>query len=100
VLIALYQHDEDKDDQNLPLMLWYAFEPLVPTDMDRAAGIATSTELVNTLKFTVQRLKAINSPESKKVLQGLSKKLASGENMHKYHDVLMLISKTEALPMH
>ena len=100
VVTALYRHDEDKDDQNLPLMLWYAFEPLVPMDMDRAAGIATSTELVNTLKFTVQRLKAINSPESKKVLQGLSKKLTSGENMHKYHDVLMLISKTEALPMH
>jgi hypothetical protein len=68
--------------------------------MDRAAGIATSTELVNTLKFTVQRLKAIKSPESKKVLQGLSKKLASGENMHKYHDVLMLISKTEETSMH
>ncbi|MEJ7694393.1 HEAT repeat domain-containing protein, partial [Daejeonella sp.] len=32
ILEALVQRAEDKDDQNLPLMLWYALEPAVPTD--------------------------------------------------------------------
>ena len=74
IVDALYQHAEDKDDHNIPLMVWYAFDPLVEKDMNRAAQIAQRAKLPNALKYTARRLGEIKTPESKKVLDGLSKK--------------------------
>ncbi len=36
---ALAGHAEDATDDNLPLMIWYGIEPLVPADPDRAAQL-------------------------------------------------------------
>ncbi len=36
VLAGLYANDDDATDQNLPLMVWYAAEPVVELDMSRA----------------------------------------------------------------
>ena len=36
---ALVRHGEDASDHNLPLMLWYGIEPLVPADPKRALAL-------------------------------------------------------------
>src|SRR5690554_2420043 len=56
VLSALLQREEDEEDHNIPLMLWYAFEPAVPTDVERALEVAQSTGMASFLDYTVQRV--------------------------------------------
>ena len=41
----LVQHEEDQDDHNLPLMLWYGIEPLVPADKGRALKLASQSKI-------------------------------------------------------
>ncbi|MCA9124351.1 MAG: hypothetical protein H6822_09285 [Planctomycetaceae bacterium] len=42
---ALACRDEDADDANLPLMLWYGIEPLVHVDLDRFLQLATTAKI-------------------------------------------------------
>ncbi len=42
---ALAAHAEDAADANLPLMIWYGIEPLVPTDKARALRLAAQCKL-------------------------------------------------------
>ena len=91
IIGGLYQHGEDSTDQNLPFMCWYALEPLVPTHMNKAIDIAMNTKLPKALAFTIQRIGAIGSTESKTALEGLAKKLNTPANKHRYHQELMLI---------
>ncbi len=68
VLMGLMAHAEDADDHNLPLMVWYAAEPMAEVDMDRALRLALSAKLPNLLDFTVQRIAAMGSPEALRTL--------------------------------
>ena len=68
VVEGLYSHSEDANDHNLPLMDWYAAEPLVPLDMDRALGLALKTEIPNILPFTIRRMTATGGTEALRVL--------------------------------
>ena len=43
MLAALQSHSEDGDDHNLPLMTWYAMEPLVEINPERTLTMATNT---------------------------------------------------------
>ncbi len=45
IAIALLQHAEDAEDMNLPLMHWYAIEPLVDTDLQRFVEMATASRI-------------------------------------------------------
>ncbi|MFT3748806.1 MAG: plastocyanin/azurin family copper-binding protein [Agriterribacter sp.] len=92
VVESLYQHSEDKDDSNLPLMIWYAFEPLVPANAAKALEIAKQTALPNTLKFTAMRIKAMNTDEAKAIIQQLITELSKGKGKETNHDILMAIS--------
>ena len=40
IVTALAGHPSDADDHNLPLMIWYAMEPLAELDPDRALDLA------------------------------------------------------------
>ena len=62
---ALYQHEEDSADHNMPLMVWFAFEPLVEKDMARATAIAKKAKLPNALKYTEKRIAEIKNPKAK-----------------------------------
>jgi hypothetical protein len=73
VLAGLYGHAEDAADHNLPLMVWYAAEPLTALDMRRALAMAVTTPLPGILPYTVQRLVALGGPEA---VQTLSEQLA------------------------
>jgi putative heme-binding domain-containing protein len=61
---ALAAHGEDAEDQNLPLMAWWAFEPLAPLDPARALSLAAGSPLPLQLKFTARRTAAIGTAEA------------------------------------
>jgi putative membrane-bound dehydrogenase-like protein len=84
-LEALVQHEEDKEDHNLPLMLWYALEPTVPVDMNRALAIAAKAKAPKILSYTKDRLTAINTPESKKVMDSFNQQMGTTKMDHSQH---------------
>lgn len=92
-LEALIQRAEDKDDHNLPLMLWYTFEPTVPTDMNRAVELALKAKVPHVLPYTIQRVAAINSAESVKTLQSLQQRLEKLEHSNQNHEIQAEIKK-------
>jgi putative membrane-bound dehydrogenase-like protein len=64
ILDKLVAHAEDANDPNLPLMVWYAAEPLAAVDPGRALKLALASKLPNTLPFMVRRVSAIGTPEA------------------------------------
>jgi hypothetical protein len=52
----LAMHDEDAADANLPLMYWYALEPLVLEDQQRAIALAAKTKIPTLRAFIARRL--------------------------------------------
>jgi putative membrane-bound dehydrogenase-like protein len=51
VVEALTQKEEDASDHNLPLMVWYAAEPLADIDAKRALQMAEKAKLTQFLEF-------------------------------------------------
>jgi putative membrane-bound dehydrogenase-like protein len=68
ILTGLLSHSEDAGDQNLPLMLWYAAEPVVETDMSRALTLASDSQFSRLFPFTVQRIGATGTPDALRLL--------------------------------
>lgn len=64
IIEGLYSHSEDAGDHNIPLMVWYAAEPLPTKDFTRALQLAENAKLPNILNFTVRRTAALNTPEA------------------------------------
>src|SRR5262249_2572394 len=63
IVEALAAHGEDAGDHNLPLMVWYAAEPLAGEDPARALELAAKAKLP-LLGFMVRRIAASGSPEA------------------------------------
>jgi hypothetical protein len=93
ILEILTGKEEDAKDHNLPLMLWYAAEPLAELNMERLIGIAEVTKMPQFLRFTIQRIGAINSENAKKALRALAQRLG---HHHEYHEQVRLIEKLTA----
>lgn len=55
IATPLVAHAEDAGDHNLPLMDWYAIEPLVPLDMARAVELAAACRMPTVVRFIVRR---------------------------------------------
>src|SRR5690606_17029422 len=53
IVAGLISHYGDVNDHNLPLMNWYAFEPLTDLDMERAMQMAVDAEQPTILQFTI-----------------------------------------------
>jgi hypothetical protein len=68
VLAGLVAHGEDAGDQNQPMMVWYAVEPLVERDMTRALGLAFDSKFPRLVSFAVQRIAAIGTQDALRVL--------------------------------
>ncbi|MBI3410295.1 MAG: DUF1080 domain-containing protein [Planctomycetes bacterium] len=60
-LAALVSHSEDANDLNLPLMYWYAMEPLGGEDPARALDLAAKSKMPMHLQFMVRRLAAVQT---------------------------------------
>ena len=90
VLDALVQKSADKDDHNLPLMLWYAAEPLTAIDMKRALALAQKSIMPKHLPYTIQRIAAIGSDDAKKLLKELNDRVGKREHSHEQHTIQAL----------
>ncbi|MGB5274345.1 MAG: PVC-type heme-binding CxxCH protein [Flavobacteriaceae bacterium] len=75
VLTALIRHPEDFEDHNIPLMLWYASEPLAALDADRLLRMAELAKDPHFLSFAMRRVAALNSKTSNSALKALKKRL-------------------------
>jgi putative membrane-bound dehydrogenase-like protein len=60
----LIDHSEDAADPNLPLMIWYAMEPLAELDASRALHLSNYAELPILLQFMARRVTASGTEES------------------------------------
>ena len=69
-LAALTSHAEDAADHNLPLMYWYAAEPLVEPEQNRALDLAASSRVPLLLSYTVRRIASEGTPEAIALLVG------------------------------
>ncbi|MEZ6102426.1 MAG: c-type cytochrome [Pirellulaceae bacterium] len=58
IIEQLIMHGEDADDHNLPLLLWYALEPLVADDAARALAVAQDSRIPRLWEFVVRRAAA------------------------------------------
>jgi putative membrane-bound dehydrogenase-like protein len=56
IVEPLLSHAEDAADQNLPLMYWYATEPLVKADTKRAMALTGKTKVAKVREFITRRL--------------------------------------------
>jgi putative membrane-bound dehydrogenase-like protein len=63
ILESLLSHGEDAKDHNLPLVYWYAAEPLAAEDPGRALDLAARSK-VPMLEFMARRVGAIGTPEA------------------------------------
>jgi putative membrane-bound dehydrogenase-like protein len=63
IISKLVGHGEDAKDQNLPLMYWYAIEPLVPADNKRAVALMGQSKVPIVREYITRRL--TSSPTTK-----------------------------------
>ena len=70
VLAGLLGHAEDAADHNLPLMYWYAAEPLAGLDPSRAARLAAGSRIPRIQEFMARRIGALGTSESMALLVG------------------------------
>jgi putative membrane-bound dehydrogenase-like protein len=70
IVAGLIGHAEDVSDPNLPLMDWYAAEPLAAVDARRAARMASSSPIPTIREFMARRIGAIGTTESLAILIG------------------------------
>jgi putative membrane-bound dehydrogenase-like protein len=55
---ALVTHGEDAEDANLPLMIWYGVEDLVPADPERAAALLARSRIPLVRQYIARRIAA------------------------------------------
>nr|MBA3485009.1 DUF1080 domain-containing protein [Pirellulales bacterium] len=87
VLEALTRHAEDADDHNLPLMYWYAMEPLAEADPQRALALGLSCgETIPLLrKFMIQRIASGRSPAA---FASLTQRLIDSDDAGEHAEIL------------
>jgi hypothetical protein len=56
VLAHLLANTEDKHDQNLPLIYWYATEPVVAADRIAAVKLLTACKIPQVRQFITRRM--------------------------------------------
>ncbi|HSU56026.1 MAG TPA: PVC-type heme-binding CxxCH protein, partial [Candidatus Dormibacteraeota bacterium] len=85
VVAKLETHAEDATDHNLPLMVWYAAEPMPTVDAKRALAMAETAKLPNLLNFTVRRTAALNTPSA---IAAITELLKNAVNESEQLDIL------------
>jgi putative membrane-bound dehydrogenase-like protein len=81
---ALAAHGEDASDHNLPLMNWYAAEPLAEVDPDRALefGLSCGKTLPRVREFMLRRVASLNSSKSLgAMIDALDRSTSGGEQL-------------------
>ena len=65
VVNRLLQHEEDAQDHNLPLMYWFAMEPLVADHPQESLTLALETKLPKILNFTTRRVALLATADAR-----------------------------------
>ncbi|MFM8286933.1 MAG: dehydrogenase, partial [Planctomycetaceae bacterium] len=68
ILTGLLAQAGDVNDHNLPLMYWYASEPLAEVDPARALALAAEGNLPLVHQFMVRRIGSLGTPDSLELL--------------------------------
>ncbi|MFV1995239.1 MAG: PVC-type heme-binding CxxCH protein, partial [Verrucomicrobiales bacterium] len=76
IAAALATRATDADDANLPLLLWYAIEPLVQTNPERALALAAEAHLATLPEYVARRL--VYGADPAPALEAISRLLAEG----------------------
>ncbi len=87
IVAGLCSHYADVNDHNLPLMNWYAFEPLIDLDVERAMQMAMEAEQPLILQYTIRKTGSMDDPVAKKVLQEAKEKLEDKFTAEKNHEI-------------
>jgi putative heme-binding domain-containing protein len=58
IVQALVTHGEDAEDANLPLMIWYGVEELVPADPEHAAALLARSRIPLVRQYIARRIAA------------------------------------------
>lgn len=64
ILTGLVSHAEDQSDHNLPLLYWYAIEPLAPHNMQRSFALAKNSRIPLIESYTLRRIADIGTEEA------------------------------------
>jgi len=68
LLGRLLVHPEDATDHNLPLMYWYAAEPLADVDPARALELGCRSRIGLVLEFMARKLAVLGRPETLEII--------------------------------
>jgi putative membrane-bound dehydrogenase-like protein len=60
----LLAHAENAGDHNLPLLYWYAVEPLAGVDAERALALGLTAKVPPVPEFMARRIAALGTPEA------------------------------------
>jgi putative membrane-bound dehydrogenase-like protein len=71
ILKGLVRHAEDATDHNLPLMYWYAAEPLAAANPKAAYDLVANSPIPKLSAFMIRRIGAIGTPDALDLLVGL-----------------------------
>ena len=63
ILEGLTAHKEDSEDPNIPLMIWYALEPLAAVNAERALAMAGQSPLPMLSAFMIRRISSTATPK-------------------------------------
>jgi putative membrane-bound dehydrogenase-like protein len=63
-LVGLVNQATDNEDHNLPLMYWYAAEPLAAIDSARALSLVTEGNIPLLQEFMIRRIGAMGTPQA------------------------------------
>ncbi|MCB1090277.1 MAG: dehydrogenase, partial [Verrucomicrobiae bacterium] len=80
IVEALAAHAEDAQDHNLPLMLWYAAEPLVNDDLDRFVTLAGNAAIPTLRNLAARRAASLAGAAQGNALDGLSRVLGGASD--------------------
>jgi putative membrane-bound dehydrogenase-like protein len=70
ILRGLLGHAEDATDPNLPLLDWYAAEPLGGADPERALDLAAAAKVPQLLPFMTRRVASAGTPDAVRLILG------------------------------
>ena len=83
-LQGLLSHAEDVDDHNLPLMDWYAIEPLAEVDASRALAITANGKIPLVHEFMIRRIGSLGTAESLDQLVSALGKATDNDTRRRY----------------
>lgn len=87
IIAGLSSHYADVNDHNLPLMNWYAFEPLIDLDMERAMELAMAAEQPTLVQFTIRKIGMLDTDMARRVLQDAQTRMEDKFTDEKNHEI-------------